>query len=216
MPQWQRSKGSLILMAAIELSSNQITHFYSTKKNTDEMIRMMEVLIAQYRDRQKLYLSWDAASWHVSKKLFQCIDKHNFVAGYKGPTVETAPLPARAQFLNVIESIFSGMSRAIIYNSNYQSVDEAKIAIDPTSLSAMLTSENIHGAPARRFGARNPDRPISRNSIIAKIHASVNALSHQNDCDPHHRVLIAPISGSRLWKTGIFAVLARDFHGFRS
>jgi hypothetical protein len=85
VPQWQRSKGSLILTAAIELSSNQITHFCGTKKNTDEMIRMMEVLIAQYGERQKLYLSWDAASWHVSKKLFQRIDEHNFAAGYKGP-----------------------------------------------------------------------------------------------------------------------------------
>jgi len=95
VPQWQRSKGYLILTAAVELSSNQITHFYSTKKNSDEMIRMMQVLVAQYGDRQKLYLSWDAASWHVSKKLFQRIDEHNFIVGCKGPTVETAPLPAR-------------------------------------------------------------------------------------------------------------------------
>ena len=128
--QWQRSKGCLIITAAIELFSNQITHFYSTKKNTDEMIRMMEVLLAQYADRRKLYLSWDAASWHVSRKLFERIDDHNFIAGYKGPTVETAPLPSRAQFLNVIESVFSGMSRAIIQNSDYQSVDDAKAAID--------------------------------------------------------------------------------------
>jgi hypothetical protein len=130
VPQWQRSKGSLILTAGIELSSNQVTHFYSTKKNTDEMIRLMEVLVTQYGDRRKLYLSWDAASWHVSKKLFEYIDKHNFAVGSKGPTVETASLPARAQFLNVIESIFSGMSRAIIQNSDYNSVDDAKAAID--------------------------------------------------------------------------------------
>jgi hypothetical protein len=44
--------------------------------------------------------------------------------------VETAPLPAGAQFLNVIESVFSGMARAIIHNSNYGSLDEAKAAID--------------------------------------------------------------------------------------
>jgi hypothetical protein len=81
VPQWQRSKGNLILTAGIELSSNQITHFYSTKKNTDEMIRMMQVLVAQYADRQKLYPSWDAASWHVSKKLFEHIDGHNFSVG---------------------------------------------------------------------------------------------------------------------------------------
>ena len=35
-----------------------------------------------------------------------------------------------AQFLNVIESVFSGMARAIIHNSDYKSVDEAKAAID--------------------------------------------------------------------------------------
>ncbi|WP_245321312.1 hypothetical protein [Bradyrhizobium sp. NAS96.2] len=30
--QWQQSKGSIIVTAAIELSSNQVTHFYSRKK----------------------------------------------------------------------------------------------------------------------------------------------------------------------------------------
>ena len=76
------------------------------------------------------YLSWDAASWHVSKKLFERIDEHNFNAGYKGPNRRDTPLPARAQFLNVMNSVFSGMSRAIIHNSDYQSADDAKAAID--------------------------------------------------------------------------------------
>ena len=67
MPQWQKSRGCLILTAALELSGNQVSHFYSTNKNTTEMIRMMELLVEQYRDRRKLYLSWDAASWHISK-----------------------------------------------------------------------------------------------------------------------------------------------------
>jgi transposase len=63
VPQWQKSRGCLIMTAALELSSNQVAHFYSAKKNTDEMIRMMEALINKYPDRRKLYLSWDAASW---------------------------------------------------------------------------------------------------------------------------------------------------------
>lgn len=37
--QWQRSKGKLICTAVLELSTNQITHFYSKKKNTEEMIK---------------------------------------------------------------------------------------------------------------------------------------------------------------------------------
>jgi len=32
VPQWQKSRGSLILTAAIELTSNQVTHFYSANK----------------------------------------------------------------------------------------------------------------------------------------------------------------------------------------
>jgi transposase len=126
--QWQRSRGSIILTAAIELSSNQVSHFYSEKKNTSEIIRMMNLLIQQYKDLRRIYLSWDAASWHVSKELNLKIEEHNNAA--IGPTVVIAPLPARAQFLNVIESVFSGMARAIIHNSNYRSPDEAKIAID--------------------------------------------------------------------------------------
>jgi len=61
------------------------------------MIRMMEVLIEQYADRRTLYLSWDAASWHMSKKLRQRIRDHNAIANVAGrPRVETAPLPAGA------------------------------------------------------------------------------------------------------------------------
>jgi hypothetical protein len=47
------------------------------------------------------------------------INEHN--ESGVGPIVETAPLPARAQFLNVIESVFSDMARSIIHNSDYRS-----------------------------------------------------------------------------------------------
>jgi hypothetical protein len=69
----------------------------------------------------------------MSKMLYAHVTKHND-AVTKGdvaaPIVELAPLPAGAQFLNVIESVFSGMSRAIIANSNYQSIEEARAAIE--------------------------------------------------------------------------------------
>lgn len=130
IPQWQKSRGFLIITAALELSRNQVTHFFSSKKNTGEMIRMMDLLIHRYSSYRKLYLSWDAASWHVSKQLAAHIDAHNSIAARTSkPIVETAPLPAGAQFLNLIESIFSGMARAIIHNSDYKTVDDAKAAI---------------------------------------------------------------------------------------
>ena len=131
VPQWQKSKGWVILTAALELSRNQVTHFYSRKKNTNEMIKMADILRDQYRTCSTIYLSWDAASWHVSKDLIAHLDEINQKAAGEGfPVVKTAPLPACAQFLNVIESVFSGMARAIIHNSDYSSVEAAMDAID--------------------------------------------------------------------------------------
>jgi len=133
VPQYQKSKGSLICTAALELATNQITHFYSEKKNTEEMIKLLEILIEKYKSEERIYFSWDAASWHSSKELKNKVDEVN-APGYRKihttPLVELVPLPASAQFLNIIESVFSGMARAIIHNSDYQSVDKCKEAID--------------------------------------------------------------------------------------
>jgi hypothetical protein len=97
VPQWQKSKGCLIVTAALELSGNQVSHFYSTKKNTTEMIRMMDLLLDRYRDRRKLYLSWDAASWHISKRRFERIEENNKAAvASGGPIVDTGCFRAGA------------------------------------------------------------------------------------------------------------------------
>ena len=71
VPQFQKSKGWLIVTAALELSQNQVTHFYSKAKNTTEMIKLLEVLLEKYRGCDRLYFSWDAASWHASKALHE-------------------------------------------------------------------------------------------------------------------------------------------------
>jgi hypothetical protein len=133
VPQRQVSKGSLICTAALELSTNQVTHFYSETKDTREMIKLLEILIKEYKNEDRIYFSWDAASWHASKALYKKVKEINrpkYRKGLKIPIVELVPLPTCAQFLNVIESIFSGMARAIIHNSNYQSVKECMKAID--------------------------------------------------------------------------------------
>lgn len=49
VPQWQKSKGWLIATAALELSTNRVTHFYSRAKNTAEMIRMAKTLLQEYQ-----------------------------------------------------------------------------------------------------------------------------------------------------------------------
>ena len=131
VPQWQASKGSLIVSAALDLSKNQVHHFYSERKNTHETLKLIELIRDVYKGYRQIYLSWDAAPWHSSAELFERIEFLNGWAQYDGaPDIEVLPLPSGAQFLNVIESIFSGMARAIIHNSDYASIEHAKGAID--------------------------------------------------------------------------------------
>jgi len=133
IPQYQKSLGYLIVTAALELSKNQVTHFFSKKKDTEEMITLLRTLIDQYSGCRRVYFSWDAASWHSSKRFLaevRRVNKLEYRKTNQTPMVKLAPLPCRAQFLNVIESVFNGMSISIIHNSDYESVDAAKAAID--------------------------------------------------------------------------------------
>jgi len=174
VPQWQRSKGSLILTAALELSTNQVTHFYSKKKDTGEMIKLLEILLDEYSGESCIYLSWDAASWHASKRLFARvyeINNPNYRIHHKVPHVKLAPLPTRAQFLNVIESVFSGMARAIIHNSDYHSVDEAINAID------------LHFIERNRYFQENPRR--AGRKIWGRERVPAN-FAEANNCKDAH------------------------------
>ena len=130
-PQNQRSKGSITLYGALSATTNQVTWFYGNTKDSMGMIDLVEVLFNQYHDKSKIYFTWDAASWHGSNELVEWVDDLNTwnKANGSGPIIEFIPLPSSAQFLNVIEAIFSAMKRAVIHGSDYQSEEEMKTAI---------------------------------------------------------------------------------------
>jgi hypothetical protein len=176
IPQRQRSRGSLICTAALELSSNQILHFYSKKKNSQEMIKLLRRLIIRYRGQKRIFVSWDSASWHASKMLYKIVNEINsdeFRWRHKTPIVELIPLPSGAQFLNVIESVFSGMARAILHNSNYRTVDECKSAI------------NMYFADRNRAFLEKPRR--AGNKIWGKERVEA-VFKEENNCkDPRWR-----------------------------
>lgn len=131
--QYQYPKGKVIMTAALELVNNQVSYFYSEKKDSEEMVKLAKFLQQKYHYCRYLYFSWDAASWHSSKYFLSQLNQINdptYRNNNQLPKIILRPLPARAQFLNVIESVFSGMSRSIIQNSNYSTVEEMRNAID--------------------------------------------------------------------------------------
>lgn len=113
----------------LAINRNTVTEAIKRYCNGD----VVHILLSQYSECRRIYFSWDAASWHVSKRLLSEVDRINtkdYRAENNTPEIAIAPLPSCAQFLNVIESVFSGMARAIIHNSDYESVDECKKAIN--------------------------------------------------------------------------------------
>lgn len=126
-PQFQIPKGRVTFIAALDAIKNQVAWLFTKSKDTSAVISLIKILFEKYHGYSTLYLTWDCASWHRSKELQQFLNKLN--SDKEGPTVKVVPLPKRSQFLNVIESVFSGMKRAVIFNSDYNSEDEMKAAI---------------------------------------------------------------------------------------
>jgi transposase len=131
LPQRQDYRGVITMAGALNAITNQVTWVYARSKDTSAMIDLIEILFNQHKSASKLYITWDAASWHRSGLLVAWLDTFNegTERSGEGPLIHLVPLPTSSQFLDVIEAIFSGMKRAVIHHSNYRSEEEMKAAI---------------------------------------------------------------------------------------
>lgn len=131
IPRHQVSKGTVALVGALSATTNQMTWAFVTSKDTRSMMDFLETLFNQHHTKSKLFVTWDAVSWHNSNALIEWLDEFNKTSRREsaGPIIELVPLPTSAQFLNVIEGVLSGMTRAVINNSDYQSGEDMKLAI---------------------------------------------------------------------------------------
>ncbi|MFZ4539524.1 IS630 family transposase, partial [Propionivibrio sp.] len=130
-PQVQAHRGVIMMSGALSATTNQMTWIYGRAKDTTAMIDLMELLYNQHLSASKLYVTWDAASWHKSTMLVEWLDAFNATTkiANEGPLIELVPLPTSSQFLDVIEAVFSGMKCAVIHHSDYRDVPEMKNAI---------------------------------------------------------------------------------------
>jgi hypothetical protein len=123
-------------------------------------------------------------SGHASKRFLTRVAEVNarkYRREHGTPAIEIRPLPSRAQFLNVIKSVFNGMAKANIGNSDYASPDEAKAAID-----RCFEERNTHLQA-------NPGRPGGK--IWGKERGPNTFREGQNYKDPQHRYSAAGTAG---------------------
>lgn len=148
VPQNQYPKGSIIFSAALSATTNQISWAYGNSKDTLSMIDLIEILYNQNYGKRTIYITWDAASWHSSNELIEWLNSFNYETKRigEGPVIIFVPLPKNAQFLNIIESVFSTMKKAVIHNSDYQSEEEMKSVI------------SLHFKERNNYFIKNPKR----------------------------------------------------------
>jgi transposase len=129
--QEQKHRGVIMMSGALSATTNQMTWIYAPAKDSSATIELMELLYNQYFDVNKLYVTWDSASWHTSTALVDWLDAFNSTTKKvnEGPLIELIPLPTSSQFLDVIEAVFGAMKRAVIHHSDYRDVGEMKDAI---------------------------------------------------------------------------------------
>ncbi|HEY3309864.1 MAG TPA: IS630 family transposase [Desulfuromonadaceae bacterium] len=127
VPEFQKNKGKIQFVAALEAITNQLTWLFTPDKGADSMVKLLQKLVKEYASCPAAYLTWDAISVHNSKVVTDWIQTHNKTA--LKPHIKVIPLPSNAQFLNVIESVFGGMKKAIICNSDYDTPHDMQEAI---------------------------------------------------------------------------------------
>ena len=74
IPRRQTPKGTVTLVAALSATTNQITWLFEASKDTRSMINLLELLFNQYHGKSRLYITWDAVSWHSSIELTEWLD----------------------------------------------------------------------------------------------------------------------------------------------
>ena len=148
VPIKQESRGKIQAIAALEAFSNQLTWQFIESKNATAIIKLLEMLRTKYSEKRRLIITWDAIITHNSSAVKEWVKINNLDVskGKSGPKFKIVPLPSKSQFLNVIESVFSGMKRAVIHNSDYSSKEEMEQAV------------NRHFVERNEFYRKNPKR----------------------------------------------------------
>lgn len=130
IPEVQTSRGAVYLVAALEARRNQVSWRFTEGKSAAAVVELLKIIRREYDQCSRICLTWDALSSHSAAEVTRWIDEANASHQVDGmPRVEVYPLPSNAQFLNLVESVFSSLRRAVIHNSNYASKEEMQAAI---------------------------------------------------------------------------------------
>ncbi len=136
-PQAQAYKGSITMAGGLSATTNQVTWLYSPAKDTNSMIDLIEILFNQNPSITRIYLTWDAASWHSSVSLIEWLD-----------FFECSNFAKRRRAHHRTRSVAQIVAVFRCYRSDFQRNEAGSCS--PFGLSIRIGDENGHFPALRR------------------------------------------------------------------
>ena len=118
-----RRLGTLSILAGVDLHTGHVHHLVERKHGSDEFIKFLKALSGAYPEHWRIRLLLDNHSVHKSRQT------QKFLESVPG-RFEFVFTPKHASWLNVIEMVFSKMSRSFLRQIRVRSLKELRERID--------------------------------------------------------------------------------------
>lgn len=138
--------GTLSLFACVNLVSGEVIHKVLTKNRSREFIEFLRKIVSTYSDK-KIIMTIDNYVIHISE------ETRGYLDSMKGK-FKFVFTPKHASWLNVIENIFSKLTRNLLKTIRVESTDELKNRID--RYINMLNEEPPQ--PSWRYGLKEKEK----------------------------------------------------------
>jgi transposase len=122
----KKGKTTVSVYAGMSIKSGQINYRFTNKNNTDETIEYLKMRSEQCKAKglKRLYIVWDNASFHVSKRLKSWRREHNrCVRKCGGTLIHFVMLPSKSPWLNPIEAVFRWLKRRALLCRVHESIE---------------------------------------------------------------------------------------------
>lgn len=144
-----RKKGQTTTSAYLflDVKEQRVWLDYAAHTNSLETVTRLLQRVAHHQrlGHTRLVMVWDAASWHVSRKVRQAIRDHNRAVIRTGSGVRIVPvvLPVHAFWLNPVEAIIGFTKRTALPCRQFETLHDQQAAIDRVVLHRNLRKAHV-------------------------------------------------------------------------
>lgn len=116
-PATWKTRGKVVVFGAFKTNPGKVYHHIADNKRYQSLHHFVYRLGKLHKRMKRIYLIWDNARVHLSKKLEKWLENWNKKREVK---FKILPLPTYSPWLNPIEPVFGDLYKKVIAGSNFR------------------------------------------------------------------------------------------------